>query len=167
MSKAPVIRQYAWAAAIPQFLLLGLIIMLLVTLTGLPADLAFWIGAFIYLGYSVASRSIVAKAHKAGMRCVKAGDFASAIPYFEESYTFFSNKKWLDRFRFLLLCSSTKASYREMALLNIAFCYGQIGDGERCLIYYKRAASEFPHSALAHTGLRMARSFGGQQQEEA
>ena len=159
MSKAPIIRTYAWRSALPQLVLLGLIMALVYLLTDLSIDATIGIGALIYLAYSLSIRALVAKAHKAGIRRVKAGDFAEAIPHFQESYTFFSQHAWLDRFRYLLLGSSSKASYKEMALLNIAFCYSQLGKGEQCRAYYEQAVTEFPDSVVAKAALNMARSF--------
>ncbi len=45
-----------------------------------------------------------------------------------------------------------------MALINIAFAYGQMGNGERAKEYYERARREFPQSAMAQAALNMIRS---------
>ncbi|MFL5386906.1 MAG: tetratricopeptide repeat protein [Longimicrobiaceae bacterium] len=163
MSKGPVIQQVAQLSVIPQTVAWVGIAVLLMILTGIPALPAWGIGALIYTAYAIGIRAIIARAHRAGIARVKAGDYGGAIPCFEESYTFFSRRPWLDRWRYLLLGSSSAASYREMALVNIAFSYAQIGERERCRTYYERAAAEFPDSALAQGGLMMVRSFGSQE----
>ena len=45
-----------------------------------------------------------------------------------------------------------------MALNNIAFCYGQLGDGEKAKEYYERTLNEFPDSGIARAGLRLLNS---------
>ncbi len=47
-----------------------------------------------------------------------------------------------------------------MALNNIAFCYGQMGNGEKSREYYEKILQEFPGSGLAKTALRFLNSFG-------
>ena len=51
--------------------------------------------------------------------------------------------------------SPSAASYREMALANIGFCYSQIGDGDEARQYYTECIQRFPESGLATTALRM------------
>jgi hypothetical protein len=45
-----------------------------------------------------------------------------------------------------------------MALLNIAFCYGQSKDWKRSKEYYKETLTEFPHSEIGKASLRMFES---------
>lgn len=167
MKSVPVVRQYAWAAVVPQLLILSLIVLLLSALTHLRLSTVIAMGVALYFLSMSIIRSIVARAHKAGMRNVRKGDFAGAILCFEESYTFFSRHDWVDRLRFLVLGSSSRASYREMALVNIAFCYAQNGEGRMSRIYYERAAKEFPESTLAVAGLNMAHAFESAQNSAA
>ncbi len=42
-----------------------------------------------------------------------------------------------------------------MALVNIAFSYTQIGNGQKAKEYYKQALSEFPQSIIAKSALKM------------
>ena len=45
-----------------------------------------------------------------------------------------------------------------MALVNIAFAYSQIGNGEKAKEYYLRTLDEFPESGMASSALRMIES---------
>jgi len=45
-----------------------------------------------------------------------------------------------------------------MSLLNIAFCYGQIGEGAKSIEYYKKTLTEFPKSEIAKASLKMFES---------
>lgn len=77
-----------------------------------------------------------------------------AIPHFEKSYEFFARHIWMDKYRYLVMLSSGRLSYREMALINIAFCYGQAGNGIMARGYYERTLQEFPDSSVAKTALK-------------
>ena len=46
-----------------------------------------------------------------------------------------------------------------MALINIAFAYSQIGNGERSKEFYQRAQEEFPDSGMANAALNMIKSI--------
>ncbi|MBM4444151.1 MAG: hypothetical protein FJ020_02470 [Chloroflexi bacterium] len=166
MSKAPIVHRYAWHSLIFQAILAGLIVAALLAATGWSFDIALLVGIALYLAYSIGIRRVIAKSHWRGMNAVKSGRFQDAIPFFEDSYDFFSRHVWLDKGRHLLLGSSSAMSYREMALVNMAFCFAQTGHGRRSKEYYERALREFPGSVIAQTALRMADSFGetGSQQ---
>ncbi len=112
-------------------------------------------GAVAYLAYSIGSRQFIARAHRVGIGLIKQQRFDEAIPKFQESLEFFDRHTWIDRFRSITLMSPSAPSYREMALANIAFCYGQLGDGEQSRLYYQRCLDRFPGSGLATAALRM------------
>jgi hypothetical protein len=82
----------------------------------------------------------------------------AAIPHFESSYAFFSAHQWIDRFRSVILMSPSAASYREMALVNVAFCYSQLGHGTEAKSVYERALREFPGSPVASSALKLIES---------
>jgi Tfp pilus assembly protein PilF len=56
--------------------------------------------------------------------------------------------------------------YREMALNNIAFCYGQIGDGANAKKYYLKTLEEFPGNPLATAGLALMRAAENNNQSQ-
>lgn len=89
-----------------------------------------------------------------------------AISYFQKSYDFFQRYSWLDRFGYLVLLNSSAISYREMALNNIAFSYGQAGDGENAKEYYEKTLLEFPNSTLACAGLNLLNAGGHIKQDK-
>lgn len=166
-SKTPTIKQTALISAIPQLIILGLIIYLSISLNPKNGVL---IGAAIYLAISFSLRFGIARQHRLGMIKVKAGNYKDAIPLFEKSYQFFTHNEWIDRYRYITLLSSSRISYREMALNNIAFSYGQIGNGEQSIYYYKKTLSEFPESALAKTALNLieaGRQVSSQEETES
>ena len=158
-SNIPIVRQVAWVSVIPQFLLMGLLIYSYYLL-GFRQHL-FW-GALTYLILSFGLKFLIPKNHRQGMRLTKQHKFTEAIPYFEKSTDFFSRHSWVDKYRFLTLLSSSKVSYREMGLCNIAFCYSQTGNGQKAKEYYQQTLKEYPDNGMAVAGLNMLTSMDSQ-----
>jgi tetratricopeptide (TPR) repeat protein len=92
------------------------------------------------------------------MKLVKQQKFAAALPLFEKSVGYFSKNNWIDKYHFLTLLSSSKMTYKEMGLCNIAFCYSQTGNGQKAKEYYKQVLKEFPENGLALAGINMLNS---------
>lgn len=155
-SDVPVVKQVAWISIIPQLAILFLI-GLIWYLCG--AENPVFPTAATYLGLGFILRNIVAKDHRKGMQLVKKHDYMQAIPFFEASYQFFADNAWVDKYRYLTLLSSSGMYYREMALCNIAFCYSQIGEGQKARAYYQRVLEAYPSNGLAQTALRMMESI--------
>jgi len=151
-STIPVVKQTSWLATIPQ--LVALLLAIAVGQSLRPKDGFIW-GAGAYLMYSIGSRWLIAKRHRVGMNLVKQHRFEEAIPEFQESLKFFDRNSWIDRFRSVVLMSPSAPGYREMALVNIAFCYGQINQGIQARRYYEECLERFPDSELAKTAIRM------------
>jgi len=154
-SNIPIVRQIAWASIIPQILLIGIFIYIFHLLNiGDP----FVFGALTYLILSFGLRYIFTAAHRKGINLVKQQKFDDAIPYFEKSVDYFSKNSWIDKYRFLTLLSSSKMSYREMGLCNIAFCYSQIGNGLKSKEFYQQTLEDYPENGMARAGLNMLNS---------
>ena len=137
---------------IPQ-IILCLVLILLARLSGFNNHIL--AGVSIYLMISYILRFQIPKHHRKGVSLYRKKLFKEAIPQFQKSYGFFNKNRWIDRFRFITLMSSSRVSYTEMALLNMAFCYGQIGDGKKSKELYKKVLKEFPDSEMAKASLRM------------
>ena len=161
MSQAPVFQSIAWGTVLVQLGAGAVLVWLAGLVPGIDWPEALYLGVGFYLAYSFGSRAVLAREHKAGMRQVKRGDFGAAIPFFERSFDFFERHAWLDRWRAITLMSSSRISYREMALVNVAFCYSKTGEGERAEAYYRRALDAFPDSVIARTALRLVESVRG------
>lgn len=46
-------------------------------------------------------------------------------------------------------------AYREMALINMGFCYAQTKQGDKARDCYKRTLQEFPGNQIAEAALNM------------
>ena len=159
-SNVPTVRQFSWTAILPQL-----------TTIAVFSVLAHFIGLDEYLGISgvfanimygaigqvilwIIIRNTFSKFHKLGMDLVKQEKYEDAIPFFADSYEMFTKHSWVDKYRHFF-GSSSKITYKEMDLNNIAFCYGQIGEKEKSIEYYRRTLTEYPDSGLAKTALNL------------
>ncbi|MCF6142369.1 tetratricopeptide repeat protein [Flavobacterium sp. K77] len=156
-SNVPTVRQFAWVSLVPHYIFMGLIIFVY-HLLGVSAP--FLYGMLTYLIISFGLRNLIAKDHQQGLKLVKRQQFETALPLFEKSVDFFSENNWVDKYRFLTLLSSSKMSYKEMGLCNIAFCYSQTSNGQKAIEYYEQTLKEFPENGLAMAGLKMLNSMG-------
>ena len=151
-SSTPVVRQVAWLSILPQLMLMAILI-----------ALAYWAGtesyifagAIAYLVIAMALRRLIPQDHRAGISLARRQQFAQALPCFERSYDFFCRHRWLDDWRYITMCSSSRISYREMSLLGAAYCHGQLGDGGKARDCYQRTLKEFPGSQMAEQALKM------------
>jgi Tetratricopeptide repeat. len=160
-STVPTIRQLSWLSVIPQLIVIGLLIFLYHLAN---FDQPFIFGALTYSLLALGLRNLIAKNHRQGMRLVKQQKFVDALPYFEKSVDYFAKNNWVDKYRYLTLLSSSKMTYKEMGLCNIAFCYSQTGNGQKAKEYYEQALREFPENGLAIAALNMLKSVDNKAQ---
>ena len=151
-SGTPIIRQINWLALAFQLCVFVALVYLFQGL-GVGAPSLSALASYLVLVYFL--RFFLAKYHRYGMMLLKRNEFEAAIPNFENSYEYFREKPWLDKFRAIFLLSSSRISYKEMAVVNTAYCYSQLGNGAQAKAYYERALKEFPDSGIAKAGLNM------------
>lgn len=156
-SGKPMIRQPAWLSLVPQLLFMAVLVALC-SLAIHSFVMALEVAMMIYLAIFILLRTAIPHHHRKGISLLKTNHYLQAIEEFEKSYTFFTRHAWIDRWRYITLLSSSKISYTEMALLNIAFCYSQIDDGSKAKEYYEKTLKQFPKSEIAKTSLRMMSS---------
>lgn len=151
--KVPVVRQHSyWALAIHSVIIAGLVVCVWWS-GGERSDL---IGILLlYWALSFSLKGLVARWQGKGMRLIKRGNYEEAIECFQRSYDYFERYRWVDKFRFITLLSCSRVSYREMALCNIAFCYGQLGEGEKAVRWYQKTLEQFPDSMIARMNLNV------------
>lgn len=154
-SNLPTARQTDWISVIPHLIIFGLIMG-----TYFLADSKEFIiyGALTYLFISYGLKNFIPINQRVGMRLIHRREFLNAIPYFQSSYDFFNKNSWIDKYRYITLLSSSKMCYREMALNNIAFCYSQIGEGDKATAYYNRTLEEYPGNEMAKAALNFIHS---------
>ncbi len=154
-SSRPIVRQINWFAIIPQFSVLFICIFLYFQIKAGDPVL---FGAGTYLFLSLLLRNLIPRYHRKGIKFYKSGQFEKAIQEFEKSFNFFTKHEWIDKYRSIILLSSSGISYLEMAMVNMAFCYGQLGDGEKSKELYEKTLLKFPDSQMAISSLKMYES---------
>ena len=102
----PLINYISWKLVLPQ---LGAAAVLIILARLLLPDRetvdVFIVGAAIYVAYSFGSRYFIASANRRGLNAVARQEYDDALGHFRESYTFFSEHEWLDRYRSITLMS--------------------------------------------------------------
>lgn len=156
-AQIPVSRQIAWISVIPQLAVMAFIV---AGFYFAGTKDYFVNGIITYMILSICLRLFIPRFHREGMHLVKQKEFNAAIVSFEKSFAFFSRYQWVDKYRFLTLLSSSGLSYRDMALCNIAFCYSQLGEGEKAKSYYTKALQQNPENGLAIAALNMMNAVG-------
>ena len=158
--KAPNVRRVSWRAMLLHVTLIVVLMLASAVVFGeesLAAATVVIAGAFVVCLF--ASQWALAGRHRLGVRRVREGRFEEAIEQFEASYAFFTRHGWVDTYRYLTLMSMSALSYREMALVNIAYCHGRLGHAEKTKEYYLRALAQFPQSAIAKACLTLIAAF--------
>lgn len=151
-SRVPVLGEISWPALFFNFgLMFGL--SYLSKRLGFSDPALTGIGTYIFTLFIL--RVIISRDHRQGMMLAKRGKYAEAIPFFEKSFSFFTKQAWVDKYRFITLLSVSGMTYREMALNNIAFCYGQLGNGEKSTEYYEKTLELFPGNGMAKASLNL------------
>lgn len=155
----PVVRQLHWISLVPQAVMVATFTFII----HFSAPRSRWMHAvfFAALAYLILCRvlrAVFTRDHIAGMAAYRAQRFDDAIVHFGASYEFFSTHRWLDSCRAWLFGVASANPYRIIALCNMAFCYGQIGQGFRAIELFEKALAQAPDCTLARTSLNMLRS---------
>lgn len=152
MGKWPVIRQVSLLGVlISSVIMVGLILLF----RWIHPEYYLFDALLAYWGLHLIVRFGFSYHHRRGIRFHRKEDFENAISCFERSYRFFTRHRFLDRFRYLFLLSLSAMSYREMALINWAFCLVQVGEREKAIEKYKECLREYPHNRIARASLTM------------
>ena len=162
-SSKPIVRQVAWFALVPQ---MAIFLFIYAVLTGLNVVMPITYCVIIYLILFVGLRFSIPINHRRGIAAFKKENYQLAIESFNKSREFFESHGWIDRWRYLLLLSSSRISYREMALLNIAYCYGQLGKRNKSKEVYEEVLRLFPDSQMAISALNMFYEKSNQSERE-
>ncbi|MBC8052277.1 MAG: hypothetical protein H7Y13_04380 [Sphingobacteriaceae bacterium] len=155
-SKTPIVRQVSWPSVIFQLILLGLLICIFQIFEFAEP---FFTAALTYAILAFGLRIKIARSHRKGLQLIKQQKPIEALPFFEKSVNYFTKFNWIDKYRYLTLLSSSKMTYREMGLCNIAFCYSQTGEGYKAKEVYQMILKEYPENGLAYAGYNMLNSL--------
>ncbi len=115
----------------------------------------FLAGWLLVIVYRYIVRYTITRHHVKGLQLVKAQRFSDAAVAFQKSLDFFEGHPNLDKWRSVIFLSPGKYSYREMALLNLGYVYGQIGEGDKAEQCYKKALEMNPRNDAARAALNL------------
>ncbi len=101
------------------------------------------------------SRSYFRRYHSKGIMAVKSQNYQDAIDNFKLSYDYLKRQSWIEKLDFITLLNTSKYKYSEMALMNIAFSYTQLGDKLGAVAWYEKVIKDFPDNGTAVAALRM------------
>jgi hypothetical protein len=153
----PVIHQIAWVSLALQ---LAIVLVLITIISYFGVTKPILTATIIYLALAMLIRLSFTHNHRRGMYFARSGRLEIAISEFQKSYEFFSRHRWLDELRYIMLLSTSRVCYREMSLLNLAYCDLWADRGEDAVRTYLRTIEEFPDSGLAWTGIKLFQQGG-------
>jgi tetratricopeptide (TPR) repeat protein len=155
----PVVRQVYWPALVLQLAAMATLTLVVHCCFGRwDAPRCALIAGLAYLAFCRALRTLLARDHAQGMSAYRSGRFEDAIRHFAASHAFFSKHRRMDRWRWLLFGVASPNPYRALALGNMGYCYGQMGEGRKAIELYEQALRESPGYTMAHAALRMLRA---------
>ncbi len=166
--RLPSVYEKSWKAILLHLLIMGALIFgahRILEPSNLTPSIA--AGLVVYLVYSQTVRRLAGRNMFRGHKLLTKEAYAEAIEAYQRAYQFFSRHSWLDKYRALVLLNSSAYSYREIALCNVAFAHGQMGDGKKAIEIYRRTLAEFPECPLAKTSLQLAEAVSKDATESA
>ncbi len=153
----PVVHEIAWVSLVLQ---LFFVMLLIFVAAGFGFVRPILTGTLTYLIVGFLARLVFTRHHRQGMYLTQEGLFDEAVAEFQKSYEFFSSNRWIDWWRYVLMLSSSRMTYREMALLNIAFCDIWNERPEDAVRTYLRIIEEFPDNGIAWTAIKTFQQGG-------
>ncbi|MBN1598772.1 MAG: hypothetical protein JW894_10790 [Bacteroidales bacterium] len=139
--KIPKIHKTSYTALIPQFAIL-LIIAFIFYLLQVPRYAIMSVAIYLLLSFYL--KILIPRWHRKGIFYLKKGELEASVYAFKKSFIFFTRYQWIDKYRAFTLFSISSLSYTEMALMNIIFCYNQMGDNKKAEEHRKILKEIFP-----------------------
>jgi tetratricopeptide (TPR) repeat protein len=149
-----VVQVNRWAH-IPQIILLALFSGLVWLVAPVHWLAALMCGLFLWMLYGRLVQIFIMSRHRTGMALLRQERFSEAISCFQSSYDFFTRHRWIERYRYITTFSISATTFREMALVNIAYAFIRLNDEETARGYYQRTLQEFPESTLVPRALEL------------
>jgi tetratricopeptide (TPR) repeat protein len=151
-SKVLFVKQVTnWLALIPHLILMGV---LCLTFYQIDKKIFYLLALITYYVIWFASRGIFfPSVIYEGIKFIKEAKFKEAIPPIQKTIDYYTSHAWIDKFRFLLLISSSKFSIRESSICNLGFCYLKLGEIEKAKATYESVLAQYPENINAQNML--------------
>ena len=138
-------------AIFPRLILIGILCLLLYPYNN---QIFFVYALFIYLLiHYIAKYSLIPGSTFTGVKLMKEDKYEEAMPFIQRDIDYFTEKAWIDKFRFVLMISTSSRSYREICLCNLAWCLLQTGKVRESKELYERILVQYPENPVAKTQL--------------
>jgi tetratricopeptide (TPR) repeat protein len=113
---------------------------------------------YFSISYSL-RRLLVPKAHREGIALIKEENFEAAIPCFQKCVDFFTRHAWIDKYRAMTMFVSSKRTFREISLCNMAFCMLQSQKVNEAKRIYDEVLIEYPENTIARSAINTINSL--------
>ncbi len=141
-----------WASIFPAVPILKIAVSLLLS----------WMGCFVLLViYGVAISHLLIKSYVDGMKYIQDGNYEAGLEAFKEHYDFFDRHPQLGWVYTVLMLDSSKYGHREIALLNQAHAYIQLGNSAEVLRCYEECLALNPKNEMVTSSLNLAAAISG------
>lgn len=144
--RIPRIRTFNVFYLLPQA---GILLLITGAMYSLSVPHAIWLSISLYFLLSIYLKVLIPKWHRKGIYLLKKGKLDLAILAFQRSYQYFRKYAWIDKYRAFTLFSTSSLTYAEMALINIIYCFEQLGDKKSARKFHAILKKEFPENRYA------------------
>lgn len=122
-------------------------------------ELSFFLSFIILLITTIFFEKIVFKHNHKALKLLKKKEYEEAIEEYIISYEFILKRKFICKLgELFLIPEGDYTSYKEITLLNIAFCYLQLKNIDKLKNYYQKILEEFPGNEEAKAMLDIINS---------
>jgi hypothetical protein len=152
-SQVPFVKQETvWLAIVPHILVIGILCMIYHQWDR-KNYFAFAFITYLIIWYGLRTIAYPRDVHKS-IRLIKEEKFGEAIPYIERSIQYYNKHSWIDKYRFLLMVSSSKRGIRESSICNLGFCLLQSGNAKAAKEVYEDVLRQYPENTIAKIQLK-------------
>jgi len=88
-----------------------------------------------------------------GVSLMRQDKYEEAISFIEKDIHYFTERAWIDKFRFVLMISTSSRSFREISLCNKAYCLLQMERVKECTALYESVLAQYPGNVVARSQL--------------
>ena len=100
------------------------------------------VASFCLLGWGL--RLFFQRQYRRGVQQMYNKEYAAAARSFQESWDYYKNNPWIDKYCFLTMFSSSAIPYEEMSMNNLALCLLHQGRDKKALEVYKKLRAKNP-----------------------
>jgi tetratricopeptide (TPR) repeat protein len=108
----------------------------------------------VYILLSILLQNLIPTDHNKGIKLIKQEKFEEAIPHFKNSVDFFTKHSWIDKYRSVTLLISSRRTFREISLCNLAYCLTQVRRIDEAKKMYEDVLLEYPNNIVAKAALK-------------